>query len=454
MQGASEEDEGGLSSRAELWIGDRSGKIDYGLAQILSYGDIYHPEVNPDGALCMAIAENKFVGEMLLDKLNDFHASATGYTQEACNYTTPSGLPDVKVKVASFLDTFVFKGLDAGRVSPNHLILGSGCVGMLHQLAYLLFEEGEEVIIPTPYYPAFVKDFKALGKVDIVGAPCTLNKSNDLELVLTKGALEYAYNAGKSIKALLISNPTNPLGRCYTREELEMVGSFCKEKSIHLIVDEIYACSVFEKGAFTSFVEVYEENLRQGRELMPLNNMHFVWSMSKDFGGSGLRFGVCYTRNVRLLQAMNGMSDMMMISNLAQQTIGYLLADHDFCRRFIGENQRLLRECYTVLKTGLLGLGLGIIEAHSGIFAFVDLRNLLRTPKNKFVQEGEEELEQRLRQRKVYLTPGAACKCPYPGFFRVCYAWMSVAAVKELLFRLAAEKQAFNDDKDSMRIKR
>jgi aspartate/methionine/tyrosine aminotransferase len=140
--------------------------------------------------------------------------------------------------------------------------------------------------------------------------------------------------------------------------------------------------------------------------------------MSKDFGGSGLRFGVCHTKNEMLLNAMNSMCDATMISNLAQQSIGYLLGDHQFCQTFIDNNKIMLRESYFALKGGLEGLGLKLVDAHSGIFALADLRGLLRIDKDSGKKESEESLEMRLRTHKIFLTPGRICKCPIPGFFR------------------------------------
>ena len=243
-----------LSSRAKLWESDPKD-VSYGYSQIMSYGDVYDEQENPTGALCMAIAENKLVGEMLLSKLNEFHKQGGGYTQEACNYTAPSGLPAVKSSVAEFLSNFIFKGAD--RIVPDNIVLGSGCVAMLHQLAYLLFEVGDQVMVPTPYYPAFVKDFKALGNVDILDVGCSVDANDDLDLSLTAAALETAYNSGreggKSVKALLLTHPANPTGRCYSSEELQIAASFCNSKEIHLIMDEIYANSVFVDNAFESF---------------------------------------------------------------------------------------------------------------------------------------------------------------------------------------------------------
>lgn len=59
---------------------------------------------------------------------------------------------------------------------------------------------------------------------------------------------EAAKARGRSIKALIICNPHNPLGRCYPRKTLIMLLHLCASKGIHLISDEIYALSVYNRS--------------------------------------------------------------------------------------------------------------------------------------------------------------------------------------------------------------
>ncbi len=116
-------------------------------------------------------------------------------------------------------------------------------------------------------------------------------------------ALKKAYCTAANpshIRALVITNPHNPFGQCYPPEVLREFHRFCQAHNLHLISDEVYALSTFESpSALPPFVSALSllqdvpENDVEGRcfgERSPdLARIHVVWSMSKDFGSSGIR---------------------------------------------------------------------------------------------------------------------------------------------------------------------
>jgi gliotoxin/aspirochlorine biosynthesis aminotransferase len=97
--------------------------------------------------------------------------------------------------------------------------------------------------------------------------------------------------SGKSeIKGLVLCNPHNPLGRCFPRSILAECLRFCQEKDIHLISDEIYALSTFESHDHTEATP-FRSVLNLDLDLVGCDSgrVHVLWSLSKDFGCSGLR---------------------------------------------------------------------------------------------------------------------------------------------------------------------
>lgn len=93
------------------------------------------------------------------------------------------------------------------------------------------------------------------------------------------------------VRALIISNPHNPLGRCYSRETLLKIAGFCSNNKIHLISDEVFALSVFSSKDLpdaTNFTSV----LALDQKIIPQDSVHVVWSVSKDLGLGGARL-VC-----------------------------------------------------------------------------------------------------------------------------------------------------------------
>lgn len=436
---------------------------DYGFQQIINYGNIYDEETNAEGALCMAIAENNLCREMLTEKLNNaFQTSSKGtvlrnqgFTADVVNYTSPTGLPQFKETMRDFLMKYVWKECD---ITVDELVCGAGCTALLHQLARLLFEEADAVLIPTPYYPAFVHDFKNIGGVKIIDVA-----------ELTDAALTAAYEQGTRnntpVKAMLLCNPCNPTGRIFTPEEVGLCYAFCTRHSLHLIMDEVYANSTHEAGAFTSWATSMsrhrKSNLPEAGEAIQgkasgsalgTDMVHFLWGLSKDMGGSGFRVGVLYSNNKKLLQACGGMNDMSQISNVAQQVLMTVLSDHTWVDSYFSENRAKLLVCFQTLKHGLEALGVEVYPSQSGIFAFVNLRSMFRSAACDSCSKSERndpggfygqeiELEIRLRKRLLFFTPGRACHHPESGWFRICFAWTSIAGVKEALRRIALEFQ-------------
>jgi aspartate/methionine/tyrosine aminotransferase len=104
-------------------------------------------------------------------------------------------------------------------------------------------------------------------------------------------ALEASLQASRHrVRALVLSNPHNPLGRCYSADVLESCAQFCQTHDIHLVSDEVFALSQFDSPdlpkapKFTSILDLDLESLN-----VDPNRIHMIWSLSKDFAASGAR---------------------------------------------------------------------------------------------------------------------------------------------------------------------
>jgi gliotoxin/aspirochlorine biosynthesis aminotransferase len=107
-------------------------------------------------------------------------------------------------------------------------------------------------------------------------------------------ALEAAFDrAHQPVKALLLTNPHNPLAQCYPRTCIEECIKFCARRNIHYISDEVYGMTSFslpgqeELSPFVSALSIDTRSLG-----CDPSRVHVVWSPSKDFGQSGTRM-VC-----------------------------------------------------------------------------------------------------------------------------------------------------------------
>ena len=118
--------------------------------------------------------------------------------------------------------------------------------------------------------------------------------ADDLQGCLSKAlipALEAEFERSeRPVKALLMTNPHNPLARCYPRWCIEECMKFCQRRNIHYISDEVYALTSFscpkqeELPAFVSALSIDVDNLG-----CDPSRVHVVWGPSKDFGQNGIR---------------------------------------------------------------------------------------------------------------------------------------------------------------------
>lgn len=418
----------GISSRAQPFLKPAMPYLNRALEAIF---DEYSDE-NPNGQFPLVIAENKLCADILMAKLKSFSA----YTSDVLNYTDTTGLPSTKLVIANFLGQYVFGGTS---VSPGHLVLSTGCTALLCELSLLLFEKNDSVLIPAPYYPAFDPDFFGIGGVSTIpvwprGEPSSSMSPTDANKwvlnSLTEDSLDDAYRRSiefnHSPKALLIVNPGNPTGAIYSDEQLLIAVNWTIKHGMHLIVDEIYALSVYNSPThFKSIVTLLEGNLG--------NYVHVLWGLSKDFGASGLRVGVLYSKNEQLLKAFTSINMAFQVSNLVQQMTAHILSDMPFIDQYLAINKKKLKHSYDLVVSHLQPLGINFVSpAGASIFCFADFRALLR--ENTFEQE--RALFKLLADSGVVLTPGESCHCQIPGFFRICFAWVPEATLLVAMRRI------------------
>jgi aspartate/methionine/tyrosine aminotransferase len=194
---------------------------------------------------------------------------------------------------------------------------------------------------------------------------------------------------------------------------------------MHLIVDEIYALSVFGDSDFVSVASLRPQ---LG------DTVHIVWAFSKDFGASGLRCGVLISENTAVLTAVAGMAYWAAYSGHTQHLLSELIADDEVIDHHIAESRAKLGTAYAKV-TGALDLnGIPYFGAGAAFFLICDLRAFLDSP----TWQAEKTLWRRiLEQAKVNLTPGEACRINEPGFYRLCYAAESGDAVVAAIERIS-----------------
>ncbi len=157
---------------------------------------------------------------------------------------------------------------------PENIVVSTGAKQSLANAILALADEGDEVIIPTPYWVTYSELVK-IAKAKVVEIHSTVEDG----FKISPAQLEAAIS--EKTKAFLFSSPCNPSGAVYNKEELKALAEvFKKHPEIHIISDEIYEYINFIGG---------HESIAQFEEIK--NNVVIVNGLSKGFAMTGWRLG-------------------------------------------------------------------------------------------------------------------------------------------------------------------
>nr|GMD07547.1 1-aminocyclopropane-1-carboxylate synthase-like [Ipomoea batatas]GMD62262.1 1-aminocyclopropane-1-carboxylate synthase-like [Ipomoea batatas] len=394
--------------------------------------DPFHLTQNPQGVIQMGLAENQLCFDLIQDWILS-NPKASICTPEGSEdfkdiaiFQDYHGLPEFRKAVARFMEKV--RG-DRVTFNPDRIVMSGGATGAHETLAFCLADRGDAFLVPTPYYPGFDRDLKWRTGAQLFPVIC--ESSNDFKV--TREALEIAYEKAQEqnirVRGLLINNPSNPLGTVLDRETLRDVVCFIADKNIHLICDEIYAATVFNRPEFISIAEIIQE--------FPVNLdlIHIVYSLSKDLGFPGFRVGILYSYNDKVVSCARKMSSFGLVSTQTQHLVASMLSDEVFVEKFVRESSERLRARHAAFTRGLAQVGISTLSSNAGLFAWMDLRRLLKEPSF----EAELELWRIvINEVKLNVSNGGSFHCSEPGWFRVCFANMDDATMRVALRRIRA----------------
>jgi 1-aminocyclopropane-1-carboxylate synthase len=295
---------------------------------------------------------------------------------------------------------------------------------------------GDGILLTTPCYVAYASDLSLLAKQTPVFVPFReTDQFSPGSVACYDEALAKAEQEGTKIRALMLCNPHNPLGQCYPKNTIIELLKFCNRHKIHLIVDEVYAMSVFEiedaeAVPFTSVLSLdYKQHIDQ-------NYVHHVYGMSKDFACGGLRIGTLYTKNKELSRAVSAMVGFSHTGTIDDRIGSVILEDEEWLDRFLETARKRLTVNNKLAKALLTKEGIKYSPgANAGFFLWIDLGPWLGRFPGEDDWEKEEKLLKELLSNKVFLTPGKGQRAERAGFFRLVFS-RPEEALKEGIARM------------------
>ena len=180
-------------------------------------------------------------------------------------YTPAAGFDDLKDAIIQ-----KFKRDNGLTYDRSQILASAGAKLCIYNLAQVLFEAGDEVIVPAPYWVSYT-DIVLLMDAQPVVIPTTEGQGFRISPQQLASAIT------PRTKAILLNSPNNPTGATYTAEELRALAGILVQKKILIIADDIYEKFVYDGIAFTSIASLGKEVQDQ---TMVINGVSKTYSMT------------------------------------------------------------------------------------------------------------------------------------------------------------------------------
>ncbi|KAJ9111030.1 hypothetical protein QFC22_006626 [Naganishia vaughanmartiniae] len=413
---------------------------------------------NPNGIISLGVAENSLMAKVI----KQFYGDAFGKYFREADLTYGDSMFASQRLTKSLVGFYNHYFQPHYKVEGSQIATGNGVYATMNHLLHVLINPGEAILTSAPYYLGFdAMCTKRCGGV-LVGVPMDIDadgweSEGDVEARMER-AWKEAEKRGLKVKAVIVTNPGNPIGRTLERDTLLAYCRFAEKRNLHLISDEIYALSVFDNPKlpnavpFTSILNIDVE--RELGKTFSKKRLHVLHGMSKDFCSNGLRFGTLISQhNPECIRAVMSIALFMKVSSPADTLFYAMLSspspnlpssescstentiqaiksatdaidpirpsqiEDSFAAWFIAENRRRLTDSAGYMTQWFTDRGFNVYPANAGHFLWVDFAGKVGW------DTWAKELDgfHGVFEQRVYIAPGSVFHSAKPGKMRVSF---------------------------------
>jgi|TARA_B110000305_G_scaffold37073_1_gene37353 aspartate aminotransferase len=174
-------------------------------------------------------------------------AAYTALTEGKTKYTPAAGIPELREAISEKLKT-----QNEVEYEPKQICVTSGAKQACFNAILSVVEEGDEVIIPAPYWVSYPEMVKMAG-----GVPVIVETKESNKWKITAGEFEEAMSP--RTKMIILNTPGNPTGSVYSKSEIEAVVEVASYEDIVILADEIYEHLVYGEEKHVSVASVNED---------------------------------------------------------------------------------------------------------------------------------------------------------------------------------------------------
>lgn len=306
-----------------------------------------------------------------------------GYTK----YVAAAGLPALKKSIVKKLEK------DNGLVyNPSQIIVTNGGKHAIYNAMFATINDGDEVIIPSPYWLTYPEVVKCCG-----GVPVFVETTRENGFKMLVEDFEKAITA--NTKMLILNSPSNPTGAVYSRAEIGEIAKVCLKHNICVLSDEIYEKLVYGGAEHYSIAQYSPEM----KELTIIVN-----GMSKSYAMTGWRSGyIAAPENVaKAIAAFQSHSTSNVNTMTQYASIAALEGDekplNDMIAAFADRRAKMLETL-----EGMKSVGLDYVKPHGAFYVMLVCDTLYGKSYNGQKINGSMDVaDLLLTYEKVAITPG------------------------------------------------
>jgi aspartate aminotransferase len=309
-------------------------------------------------------------------------------------YTGAAGIKDLREAVARRYQTLY--GVD---YTLQEVVISCGAKHTLFNVAFVLFEAGDEVLLPAPYWVTFPEQLKMVGATPVE----VLTAQADGFIVRADALRE---KITPRTKGMILNTPNNPTGAVIPADELARIVDLAVEKNLYLIFDECYDRFVYDGHRHTSIAEF----AGRARDLSMIVN-----TASKTYAMTGWRIGYLVAPQPIAKAITDVQSHSANAASLCQKAaLESILGPQESVGVMIAEYER--RRKYVIGRLNSIE-GLTCSQPAGAFYAFPNIGPYIR---NGSVRDSLEFSSRLLREAGVAVVPGLAFGME--GYIRISFA--------------------------------
>ena len=280
--------------------------------------------------------------------------------------------------------------------TAKEVLITAGASESIYDSYSLILEEDDEILLPNPCWPNYVNAAHIMGAVPV---RYSLAEENDFQIDFD----ELEGLVTEKTKAIVIINPSNPIGSMFTLETLEKLADFAKKKDILVISDEIYEKIIYGNKKHISIASL--DGMKE--RTITINGFSKTYSMT----GFRLAYIAAPEEFIRVLNIIHQHNTSCATSFVQHGGITALKEGGDASEEMVKEYKR--RRDYIVEKVNSIE-GLSLNAPDGAFYAFINIKGL--------GVSSEEFCNYLLDEECVAIVPGTVFGSAGEGFVRFSYA--------------------------------